>query len=360
MTHPKRTRETLVVRTIRNADDGDARSSDMARRPPMTPVRLRGRIRLGVLLQAGKMAAALWGLALPGCGPSDDVLPVDEASEAPELAFVSDREGSADLYLTDVDTTFFTNLTRTPEAEYGASWSPTGDSLVYTRYDGGESDVWLLDLASGESRNLTRAPGSDGGADWSPNGRLLVFASARARGQSDLFTMRVDGTDIRRLTYGAGQDSDPEFAPDGRSVAFCRRVEAPEFGAGVLVSSLFLLDLATGEEVRLTEQLRFDCLPSWSPDGKSIAFHGCREGRCQIYVIDLSTLAERQVTTDAFDNRWPAYSPDGRWIAYTSVRDGGTDIWVMRPDGSDPRQVTTAPGRDEAAEWRSRRTTGRR
>src|SRR5438309_6027948 len=86
--------------------------------------------------------------------------------------------------------------------------------------------------------------------------------------------------------------------------------------------------------------------PTWSPDGKRLAFASKRTGHFEIWVMNADGSGQTQLTkTDvAIANDGPAWSPDGRKIAFYSNRSGHYAIWLMDPDGSQLTQFTTADG----------------
>jgi TolB protein len=79
----------------------------------------------------------------------------------------------------------------------------------------------------------------------------------------------------------------------------------------------------------------------WSPDGKTLAFCGERNGEFDVYTIPAAGGAETRLTTAKGLDDGPDYSPDGKYIYFNSVRTGLMQIWRMKPDGSDQEQVTS-------------------
>ncbi len=78
----------------------------------------------------------------------------------------------------------------------------------------------------------------------------------------------------------------------------------------------------------------------WSPDGKTLAYVGQRDGEYDIYTMPVAGGRETRLTTAKGLDDGPDYTPDGQWIYFNSVRTGTMRIWRMRPDGSDQQQVT--------------------
>ena len=91
---------------------------------------------------------------------------------------------------------------------------------------------------------------------------------------------------------------------------------------------------------RLTRSGGLNEYPSWSPDGRRLAFQTHRNGEFDVFVMRSDGRGQRNLTRHPARDQWPSWSPDGRWIAFMSMRDGSEDVFVMRPDGSNVRNVT--------------------
>src|SRR5918999_1616735 len=80
--------------------------------------------------------------------------------------------------------------------------------------------------------------------------------------------------------------------------------------------------------------------PTWSPDGRRLAFGSHRDGPFEIYTIPARGGRARNLTRHRAHDKWPAWSPDGKWIAFVSHRYGSEDVFVRRPDGTGVRRIT--------------------
>ncbi len=104
---------------------------------------------------------------------------------------------------------------------------------------------------------------------------------------------------------------------------------------------------------RLTQLLGPEFDPSWSPDGKRLAFRDSRRGineNDEIYAMDGDGSHRENLSHNGANDWSPAWSPNGKWIAYASESSDGLDIWRMRPTGRDKMRLTTR-GRDEYPTW---------
>ena len=102
---------------------------------------------------------------------------------------------------------------------------------------------------------------------------------------------------------------------------------------------------------RLTNDSDWDWKPSWSPDGRHIAFQSSRAGNYEIYVMDSDGSNPHRLTDHPAEDWFPSWSPDGRHIAYVSERDGKPKIYVIGSDGSNPRNLTNDSDRHYYPSW---------
>lgn len=95
-----------------------------------------------------------------------------------------------------------------------------------------------------------------------------------------------------------------------------------------------------------------DGSPSWSPDGREIAYYAEHNGKGDLYVMNADGTDVRRLTdTPAADEGGPSFSPGGREIAYDTDRDGNFEIYVMNADGTGSRRLTNNPARDVSPAW---------
>lgn len=133
--------------------------------------------------------------------PMGDVTPTWSPSGT-QLAFVSDRSGSPQIYIADVDGTNFRKISNGPGESYcdRPTWStPPLNQIAYTCRGGGGYQIMLYDFENGSSKPISDGIGSNESPAFAPNGRHLAFVSDRT-GRQQIYTMHVDGTGLRQIT----------------------------------------------------------------------------------------------------------------------------------------------------------------
>jgi TolB protein len=203
-----------------------------------------------------------------------------------------------------------------------------------TRY---ESRLEIVDIRSGSRRIVHRGTTRFEAPNWSRDGRHLLINQ-----QGGLYRVPVEGTNaasaavtaegtLQRVALGAvdGCNNDHGYSPDGTLLAISCRPS----------SSVYVVP-ATGGTPRLLTAQTPSYWHGWSPDGKTLAYVGQRDGEFDIYTMPVDGGAEVRLTSAKGLDDGPDYTPDGQWIYFNSVRTGTMRIWRMRPDGSDQQQVT--------------------
>ena len=111
------------------------------------------------------------------------------------------------------------------------AWSPDGRTIVFVSWRDGNGEVYAMDADGSGPRNLTQNPAKDVRPAWSPDGRSIAFVSTRPTQrlqrtrtpeQSEIYVMNADGSRKRNLTRDRANDDYPTWSPDGRRIAFLR------------------------------------------------------------------------------------------------------------------------------------------
>jgi Tol biopolymer transport system component len=275
--------------------------------------------------------------------------------------------------------------------EISPVWSPDGRQLAFLRVSREPRHAWqicVMPATGGPPRVLHRARHILPGLAWWEAGNALLFAARPTEGATfHLAALDLATLDVRLLTnpppaplLRAPGDFLSALAPDGRTVAFVRETHEGR--------DVYLLDLVTKSERRLTRDHHRISGLSWSPDGQAVIMSSPRSGvealyrvaitdgtivrvpntgdwatqpmagrdrlvfsqahdDSNIYRVDLrdgrAVGAARRIIASSRLDEAPHISPDGRSIAFHSMRSGGQGIWVASADGTSPRRVTFLP-----------------
>jgi hypothetical protein len=235
------------------------------------------------------------------------------------------------------------------------SLSPDGRYLaLLSSRDLVSIDLYLADARTGEVlRKLVSADSDphfdalrflDSAGGWSPDGRKLAFVVFE-EGDNRLAILDVESRRVERRYElpGVGALSSPSYSPDGRQVVVS--------GIRNGVSDLYVVDLASGDTRRLTDDLHADLQPVWSPDGRTLAFISDRGpetdfetltySSMQLALLDVASGAVRSlpVFPDAKHVN-PQFSPDGRSLYFIADPDGISDVFRVAVDGGEAERVT--------------------
>ncbi len=190
---------------------------------------------------------------------------------------------------------------------------------------------------SGDRTALYVSQGRFEAPNWSRDGKSLYFNR-----DGRLLHLPLDAKMAETIDTGIAKqlNNDHGLSPEGSLVAFSDQSQEDH------KSLIYVMPLAGNPPRRVTKNS-----PSywhgWSPDGKTLAFVGQRNGDFDIYTIPVEGGDETRLTTAKGLDDGPEYSPDGQYIYFNSERTGHMQIWRMKTDGSEQEQVFS----DELNNW---------
>ncbi len=269
-----------------------------------------------------------------------------------QIAFISSRTGSKELWLMDYDGSNQHALTSLRTISLMPRWSPDASRIAFTCYQplNGvvNAQICMYSVDAAKVLSFPRFRGTNSAPAWSPDGSQIMFSSSML-GNPELFVTDINGGKPKRLTFSNGGSTSPAWNPKtGQSVVF-----VSDRGG---IPKLYTMN-SDGTNVSLIDlpDKGYVIDPAWSPNGQLLAFSWRRpDGNYDIYVMDPTSQHIINLTPDSGSrNERPSWAPDGRHIVFESTRNGPRQIWSMLADGSQPRQLTTE-GHNESPNWSSK------
>jgi TolB protein len=135
----------------------------------------------------------------------------------------------------------------------------------------------------------------------------------------------ADGQNIRNAMASADPIISPSWSPDGKKVAYVSFEDRKPV--------IYVHELATGRRIALSNQKGNNSAPAWSPDGRKLAISLSKDGNTQIYGINADGSGLHRLTRGNTIDTEPQYSPDGSYIYFTSDRGGNPQIYRMSAEG---------------------------
>ncbi|MBI3821912.1 MAG: PD40 domain-containing protein [Planctomycetes bacterium] len=261
-------------------------------------------------------------------------------------------------------------LTNHPAFDHGIAWAPDGKKILFLSDRGGHEDIYALESDDPDHRDIvgahkykvkqiTDTPEAEVGVSYSPDGQRVVFVRA-----GKLIAMDPDGTN-EKVIVNDGQVFDYEWSPDGQWICYARM-------DGSFASELFIIP-SVGATFKnparnITRFATYNGGISWSRNGSKIAFVSARKGnQTSAYVMAL----QKPLGAGAFPTKdidWEnihlrvkhpangtvtevAISADGSKIAFRGTIDDVDDLWLASSDGGSVQRLTTGGMKPAQITW---------
>jgi Tol biopolymer transport system component len=259
------------------------------------------------------------------------VTPLPPPPFAGRIIWVSDRDGTPDLYTMDANGGDVARLTEDPDREEYPKVSPQKSQVAFISNRTGKRELWVMPLEGGAARQLTHSPDSLEvmEPDWSPDGKTLAYnvISLNLRDREatrvvgEIWCMNGDGSSPRRLIESPGLHFNPVYSPGGEQLLAVANDFATYFDHPL---APFLFDSAGGGRRRLTDG--FDAHASWCGSDAILFVHFPEDTTATPGIWRKPIVGGDAVRLTppewAASPRLPNADPTGRWLLFTADPEG--------------------------------------
>jgi TolB protein len=223
------------------------------------------------------------------------------------------------------------------------SWSSDGQWLAYVSFEGRRSSVYVQRVRSGERSRVSARAGINGAPSFSPDGKKLALTLGGTAGNPDIFVLDLATQDLVRVTDDPAIDTEAVWANDGQSLFFTSdRAGGPQ---------IYRIGVKPGERARrVTFTGSYNARPRVSPDGTQLAMVTLDGGNYRIAVQNLSNNTV-QVLSKGRQDESPSFAPNGAMVIYSGSEGGRGLLATVSTDGLTGQRLKSDVGQVREPVW---------
>jgi TolB protein len=308
--------------------------------------RRRGRSLLAVAL-------CLFGVGCSGPRTAAPAAWAGDARSSPPTDLVYSRalgEGKRALCVAPADGSPERCLTDGATDDGLPRWTPDGHSVTFSSKRSGTWQLWQVPARGGSPQRLRTNDCNESQADLSPDGKTLAFLSD-CGGLPTLWLAGFPDGPLRPLLRHGRRTifGNPHWNRDGRRIVLSSSHD--------LGHQIYIVDVASGSEQRLSGLLSGGCEPRFGPDGTRVVHvtRGHHRPTSRLVETDLASGAQKTLVAWPALNYDPVYSPDGSEVAFASNLTGEYQVYRLRLAAGKVFRVTSRPGEAREPDYRPAR-----
>ncbi len=257
---------------------------------------------------------------------------------------------SSEVWEVDADGSNPRQITRNSGYAVTPTNLPDNKHFLYVGYKTGQPKIYVASRTDGIGKRISYFKGNQLMPAVSEN--QIAFVSDYTT-NPDLFLASYDQTQAslgkpqQIFAHKRGTQGTPSFSPDGKKIAFVSNKDGSP--------RIYLMDIPkpghNGKPTLITKYNPGATAPSWSPDGKKIAYCAKAKGVRQIWVYDLEKKTERQLTSGTLNKENPSWAPDSLHLVFNTTGKSGSDLYTINLNQLEPVRITSGLGEKRFPAW---------
>jgi TolB protein len=248
-----------------------------------------------------------------------------------------------ELYVADADGANRVRIAASPLPIMSPSWSPDGEWLAYVSFERRVSAIFVQHRRSGKKTMVSARAGINAAPSYSPDGKKLALTLSGSNGNLDIYLLELATGQLSRLTDDPGIDTEAVFSPDGNAVYFTSdRSGSPQ---------IYRMTPGSSEKPRrVTFTGSYNARPRVSPDGKQLAVLTLDQGAYRIGVQDLAS-GTVQVLSKGRQEESPSFAPNGAMLIFAGRDRGQGVLQTVSVDGQVSARLDADAGEVREPVW---------